>query len=616
MFASPAKRRKTSPTTSVAVDASNVQSNPSTPKRASFQSPTKASLARSHPNLLPQSAGQSQVRTRGQGLRQELLSRTTSQSVSRPPTAGPQTPKQKNQPVGNKPVSAAAKDAESFSGAIRSLFTAASSRTPLRARQPPIRLVESRDIDDDLQISKQDQAKHPRGRPRSNKDGANDEPELPPTPVQLGLNSQPDRPRGLSSSSPGRSSGSNRQRTRLNESRHTSSPSKLRVQAQTVVNSINSAPSPPLPPAASAEEIPDEAQESDAEAPAEEEEEPLVPEAVLQKRSLRDSLSAQLARLQSDLASLETALLDSGKDNSNSGDTSPSLLALLTTANPSCAEVTSEHDYHLSPSPTVPNPTALGSKPLPYLTLFAPGNLQLHSTISTSAINGKAHQIHALELLAPEPWPAHIFGARIKVTVDVEEKQVRDVEVVKMRPEMGHQGLREWVEKRLEVGNGLHRYDVGGLVWGIGRWWEECVKRAEEWKKLEGRLNNKSSKKRKDAQEDAQVVREEDVKTLLPHLARTSMEFELGVSKRITRSKKSPGEPKQELTKVMLLWDLLLDWTGEADATVGVAVTGMGDRGEKGIKDAFGMIFKRDGVFTAMEGVLSVLAKGTGKNSG
>jgi hypothetical protein len=610
MFASPAKRRKTSPTASVAVDASNTQSNPSTPKRASFQSPTKASLARSHPNLLPQSAGRSQVQTRGQGLRQELLSRRTSQSVPKPSTAELETLKSQNEPAGETPADSTTAGIGSFSGVIRNLFAAepsklpASSRTPLRARQPPIRLVESQNRNNDLQISKQAQIKHQRGRPRLSNDAEKDEPELPPTPVQLGLSAQPNRPRGLASSSPGRSSGSSRQRTRLNESRHTSSPTKLRVQTQTVADSP--AFVPPQSPAIvlAEEEAPEEAPESDAEAPADEEEEPSVPETVLQKRSLRDSLSAQLARLQSDVASLENALAATP----TSVDVDQSLLTLLTSTNPSCAEPAPENNVRAC-SPTFPNPTALGSKPFSYLTLFATGNLQLHSTTSATVIDGKAHQIHVLELLAPEPWPAHIFGATIKVTVDVEEKQVRVVEVVKLRLGMGHQALREWIEKRLEVGDGLHRYDVGGLVWGMGRWWEECVARARGWRKLEERFHNKSSKKQKYSHGDAELLTQEEIKALLPHLTRTSMEFELGTAKRVTRSNKGAADQKQVSTKVMLLWDLLLDWTGEVDETVGVAVAGMGSQGEQGVKDVFGKIFKRDGVFQAMEGVSGVLAK-------
>jgi hypothetical protein len=471
--------------------------------------------------------------------------------------------------------------------------------------------VESHNRNNDPPISKHAQLEHPRGRPRLSNDAEKDEPELPPTPVQLGLSAQPDRPRGLASSSPGRSSGSSRQRTRLNESRHTSSPTKLRVQTQTVADSAAVVP-PPAPAAArTEEEAPEEAPESDAEASADEEEDASVPEAVRQKCSLRDSLSAQLARLQSDMASLENALADSDEATPTSDDIDPSLLKLLTSTNPSCAEPAPEHGVRLH-SPTFTNPTALGSEPLPYLTLFAPGNLQLHSTTGTAVINGKAHQIHVLELLAPEPWPAHIFGATIKVTVDVEEKQVKAVEVVKLRTGMGHHGLREWVRKRLETDGGLHRYDVGGLVWGMGRWWEECVARARGWRKLDERFHGKGSKKQKGSYEDAEPPTPEDVMALLPYLTRTSMEFEMGTAKRATRSAKGAANQKQVSTKVMLLWDLLLDWTGEVDETVGVAVAGMGSQGEQGVKDVFGKIFKRGGVFQAMEGVAGVLVKDGG----
>jgi hypothetical protein len=338
---------------------------------------------------------------------------------------------------------------------------------------------------------------------------------------------------------------------------------------------------------------------------------PSIPAEVLQKRSLRDSLSAQLARLRSDLASLSNAVAEYDTDTSNSGDIDPSLLALLTTQNLSCAkEASDDNDVH-DPSSSITKPTALGPKPLPYLTLFAPGNLQLHSTTSTNAVDGKPQQIHVLELWAPEPWPAHVFATTIRVTIDVEEKQVKHVEMVKMRPGTAHQWLLDWVKRRLAGESSLHRYDVGGLVWGIGRWWEGCVKRAKAWRSLEERfIGSKTAKMTNDSQEDVEALGE-DVMPLLPHLARTSMEFEVGAMKRVMRSRKGTEPQKQNITKVMLLWDLLLDWTGEVDEIVGVAAAGMRGTGEQGVKEVFGKIYKRDGVLKAMEGVLGVLAKGT-----
>jgi hypothetical protein len=205
-----------------------------------------------------------------------------------------------------------------------------------------------------------------------------------------------------------------------------------------------------------------------------------------------------------------------------------------------------------------------------------------------------------------------VFGSTIKVTIDVEEKQVTNVEMMKMRPETAHQWLVNWVKRRLEGESSLHRYDVGGLVWGMGRWWEECVRRAEVWRSLEEKfVPSKTSKKTNGSREHAEGLGEDDVKALLPHLARTSMEFELGATRRVTRSKKGTEPAKQNTTKIMLLWDLLLDWTGEVDETVGIAVAGIGSTGEQGAKEVFGKIYKRDGVSRAMEGVVGVLAKGT-----
>jgi hypothetical protein len=197
------------------------------------------------------------------------------------------------------------------------------------------------------------------------------------------------------------------------------------------------------------------------------------------------------------------------------------------------------------------------------------------------------------------------------MTIDVEEKHVKNVEMVKMRPGTAHQWLLDWVKRRLAGESSLHRYDVGGLVWGIGRWWERCVKRAKAWRSLEERfIESKTAKMTNNSQGDVEALGE-DVMPLLPHLARTSMEFEVGAMKRVMGSRKGTEPQKQNITKVMLLWDLLLDWTGEVDEIVGVAAAGMRGTGEQGVKEVFGKIYKRDGVLKAMEGVLGVLAKGT-----
>lgn len=70
MFSSPAKRRKTSETGAVAVDASHTERSTRNEtdqtrslRRPSFQSPTRSSLARSHPDVLARAASRIPTRT-------------------------------------------------------------------------------------------------------------------------------------------------------------------------------------------------------------------------------------------------------------------------------------------------------------------------------------------------------------------------------------------------------------------------------------------------------------------------------------------------------------------------------------------------------------------------
>src|SRR6266516_6678562 len=83
MASSPPNRRKTSPLTSIPVDAPTTPRQASaplrdelrtTPGRASYLSPTKASLARHNPHLLqrPQGVGRDTLGTGGQAVEQPL----------------------------------------------------------------------------------------------------------------------------------------------------------------------------------------------------------------------------------------------------------------------------------------------------------------------------------------------------------------------------------------------------------------------------------------------------------------------------------------------------------------------------------------------------------------
>src|SRR5947207_6154013 len=70
MLSSPAKRRRSNSSSAIPVDASNTSPKPPNhdtpsqiPNRASFKSPTRASLARSHPDILSRVLSRSPAKT-------------------------------------------------------------------------------------------------------------------------------------------------------------------------------------------------------------------------------------------------------------------------------------------------------------------------------------------------------------------------------------------------------------------------------------------------------------------------------------------------------------------------------------------------------------------------
>lgn len=475
------------------------------------------------------------------------------------------------------------------------------SRTPLRARQTPIRLV---DAHGRVESTNNGVPKPQNGRRRL-RENEDVEPELPPTPVQLGLDAPPEKPRGLASSSP--RSGSGRSRSRLDNPPQTSSPLKPRRRPADMTNKPDARSS--ITAETEEAQAPGEAPESDAEQNSNDTASS-ISEAVINRRFVRDSLSAQLARLQSDLSHLEAALPDSDNSELLSGSADTKILSLLTTSNLSCDPETSSRSR--SHSPSLRKPTALGSNPLKYLTLFAPGNMQLHSTTTTAVIDEKAHQVHTLELTAPDPFPRHVFGATLAVQVDVENKQIKKVKVLKLRGTQ--QKLKSWAESRLH--NPLHQFDVGGLIWGLGRWWEECVRRAQGWRALDRRFRGRRNTGQ-DVNSQDKVLTPEDVRALLPFIEQATMRFDLPEPKthktRAAAAAVAKGEETDEKTKPQLLleWGLELDWVGETDEKVDISIIGWGPKAQAGIKEAFQMVAKGKGVavFAAMEVVWGILER-------
>lgn len=280
MFSSPAKRRKTSETT--AVDAS--QTNQDDQPAPSFQQPTISSLAR-----------------RGSDI---------STHLNRSPTRSPQRPTSRGSQPGRKVPESRVfglRDRKALRPSLGSASPSVSQFSPRRrsggvqAFAIPPRRVSKRIAPSDLTFGSpatKTQAPEPQDNtpedqlasgladavgeaddaepiPFISYDGA-DEPDLPPTPTQLGIEPAPGGQKGLMSSSP--STRLERRTRRRLADPVKSSPLKFKGADEV-----------------EAEDLSGTALALDG---------PLLPEAVLKKQNTKRELSAELQRLKDDIGKL------------------------------------------------------------------------------------------------------------------------------------------------------------------------------------------------------------------------------------------------------------------------------------------------------------------------
>lgn len=169
-------------------------------------------------------------------------------------------------------------------------------------------------------------------------------------------------------------------------------------------------------------------------------------------------------------------------------------------------------------------------------------------------------------------------------------------------------GLRRWIDTRLS--NPLLKLDVSGLCWGINRYWEASVSRAQVWSRIEARhskllahRNHRESKHKEDTT---------DLRHILPHLDRTSMTFSL----------KDTSKPLRIFISCALTLD---EWTSEPRVLPEISISSPAPsskkieqetkklfntllRGEQGTDgDGVGGDVEADAIVRAVDGVVGVL---------
>ena len=611
MLQSPAKKRKVSPFRSVPAKVSDAnpisQQEPTTPTRASYASPTKASLARSHPNILARSPGRrSGGLKRGRNLRDEILA-GKGDNEERPVDAGDPLPDTlaEDAAVILNPQDGTTNERnekrDNFTNMMAKAF--AVPRSPLTTRQGPA--ARHALFDGARELSEDDlpRPKEPKLVPKptlsaSQPRGRQDPSELPPPLVQFGMQPVPHKPRGLaSSSSPrhskhGSSSGRNRVRRRGDKS--TSSP--LKPKATALVETRQSSPEA----SGSEREIfVEEALESDAEQ--EPEMTPAELEEVKEKQSTLAELQEQLSHLQADINKLE----ESTNSSNDSAPVDPALLELLT--DKGASEI------------VLPPPNQLGDTANEkFLKLFAPADLQLTSVTWTRKLQRQIHTVHQIRLLAP----THLsFGADFTVIINPETFAIQSITFENVQTRMHyrdlplrarHPALEKWIEDRLKP-DSFHRFDLGSIICGMGEYYIEAGKREKVFRDLTRRLLELAEARHATSVIPGELNRLQHAQKMSGALSRIRFEVDLDelFSQELPRTtRRRQKKHVVEGRKLLLTWSIDLDWTGTPRPTIDLVTSGLPAKADKNVKEAFGMLVKKAGVVEAMERVVTLLGHG------
>jgi len=173
---------------------------------------------------------------------------------------------------------------------------------------------------------------------------------------------------------------------------------------------------------------------------------------------------------------------------------------------------------------------------------------------------------------------------------------VIDVMTEKRRAKSSTTGIYSWANQRLE--DPLHALDVGGVIWGMGRWFGAAVERAGIFHRLDMQYNQSSASTEngKTETDDPELTLEKTVR-LSRYLEMTQLPI-LGV------------RGKKVKPKALLIWNIGLGWAGSVTSNIEISVGSVPPNAEAGFKQIFSSLVPSKGVMGAFESVWEMINKG------
>lgn len=234
------------------------------------------------------------------------------------------------------------------------------------------------------------------------------------------------------------------------------------------------------------------------------------------------------------------------------------------------------------------------SEELPYLQMFTPLTYTSSVTmISPSADGPDEPPLHKHAIAIRSANPPGLFSARVEMVVNPQKLAVSSLAVPRLDPAAATE-LGSFVKSIISTEVQYHPVltrNVNLLCWAMREWYGIALRRAKFWVALEESLNSKDSlveivmemrtkkkrkRRRQDQSEDADsgvgesfsAGSEADLELsskskskLLPHMGRTSMDFEIPYL---------TGNVTTEVSDLRINWAMEFDWAGEAKSRLGV----------------------------------------------
>ncbi|KAK1590499.1 uncharacterized protein LY79DRAFT_554803 [Colletotrichum navitas] len=234
------------------------------------------------------------------------------------------------------------------------------------------------------------------------------------------------------------------------------------------------------------------------------------------------------------------------------------------------------------PPPTSHHPIALSATDeLPYLQAFTPFEFSGTTTMLPRESDSEP-LLRKHSIVIRSAHPAGLFMAKVEMTVDTEKLQITELSVPRLDPSAEAE-VGPFVQKVTQGGSNTHmNRNVTIVTWAMAEWYRIAIERANVWHTLESELGDKEKlvqsvakirtrrKKRRRKDDDDDDGQDAAAEsTHAENLSRSALLRHLG---RTAYEIPIPDAVKGEASCLRVHWKIHFDWTGEAQSMIGLMI--------------------------------------------